>query len=182
MPNFTRLDPSRPDVAILIEAMLWARELVAARSWATSQEPVTEAWGADVLADPRARIRRQPRGYSDHGRRTAQKTLYRLIDEPWPVIEVACSKCDWKAAFNRKEVMALYGPEYPLPDLLNHLAKPGCSKIKSQWDRCGVYCVNRATWKVCCAVSIAPWPRPPRCARTRSRWPDRARLGTADRL
>jgi hypothetical protein len=55
VPNFVRHDPCRPDVAILIEAMIRAREVVAARSWSTSQEPVTEAWWADVLADPRAR-------------------------------------------------------------------------------------------------------------------------------
>jgi hypothetical protein len=32
--NFTRLDPSRPDVAILMDAMLRAREVVAALSCA----------------------------------------------------------------------------------------------------------------------------------------------------
>ena len=58
-PNFTRLNSERPDVAILIEAMIRAREVVVARSWLSSQEPITEAWWADVLADPRARIRRQ---------------------------------------------------------------------------------------------------------------------------
>jgi hypothetical protein len=58
------------------------------------------------------------------------------------VIEIACSKCDWKAALNRKELIALYGPEYPLPDLLDHLAAPDCPKIKSQWDRCGVHYLN----------------------------------------
>jgi hypothetical protein len=26
--------------------------------------------------------------------------------------------------------------------LLNHLAMPGCSKINTHWDRCGVYYVN----------------------------------------
>ena len=136
VPNFTRLDPNRPDVAILIEAMLRAREVVAARSWSSSQEPVTEAWGADVLADSRARVRRQPRPG-----RTSQQAYYRLADEPRAVIEVACSKCDWKAAFSRADLIAVYGAEYPLPDLLDHLAMPGCSRIKSQWDRCGVYYV-----------------------------------------
>ena len=58
------------------------------------------------------------------------------------MIEVACSKCEWKAAFSRAELMAIYGAECPLPTLLNHLAMPGCSKIKSQWDRCGVYYIN----------------------------------------
>src|ERR1700730_7000016 len=57
IPNFSRLDACRPDVAIRTQAMLRAREVVAARSWATSHEPITEAWGADVLADPRARHR-----------------------------------------------------------------------------------------------------------------------------
>ena len=33
VPNFTRLDPGRPEIAILMDAMLWAREVVAARSW-----------------------------------------------------------------------------------------------------------------------------------------------------
>jgi hypothetical protein len=31
VPNFTRLDPSRPDIAFLMNAMLRAREVVAAR-------------------------------------------------------------------------------------------------------------------------------------------------------
>jgi hypothetical protein len=42
VPNFTRLDANRPDVAILLEAMLRAREVVAARPWSTSQEPTSE--------------------------------------------------------------------------------------------------------------------------------------------
>jgi hypothetical protein len=142
VPNFTRLDSGRPDVAILIKAMLRAREVAASRSWSASQEPITEAWWADVLADPRSRIRRHPQGYRREGGRKAQSAFYRLADEPRPVVEVACSKCEWKAAFSRAELMTKYGAEYPLPNLLDHLALPGCSKIKSQWDRCGVYYVN----------------------------------------
>jgi hypothetical protein len=123
--------------------MLRAREVVAARSWLTSQEPTSEHWWADVLADPRARIRRGRRGFYDRdGGQTPQKPHYRLADEPSPVIEVACSKCEWKAAFSRAELLAVYGAECPLPSLLNHLAMPGCSRIRSQWDRCGVYYVN----------------------------------------
>jgi hypothetical protein len=143
MSNFTRHDPSRRDIAILVAAMLRAREVVTARPWSTSQEATTEHWWADVLADPRSRIRRQPRGsYGRDSKRTAQKSHYRLADEPSPVIEVACSKCEWKAAFSRPELVALYGEECPLPTLLNHLAMPGCSKINTHWDRCGVYYVN----------------------------------------
>ena len=142
-PNFTRLDPGRLEIAILVDAMLRAREVVASRSWSTSQEPTTEHWWADVLADPRARIRQQPLGlYGRDSKRTAQKSHYRLADEPSPVIEVACSKCEWKAALSRAELLTMHGAECPLPTLLNHLAMPGCSKINTHWDRCGVYYVN----------------------------------------
>jgi hypothetical protein len=65
MPNYTRLDPSRPEIAILMDAMLRARAVGASRSWSASQEPITEAWWADVLADPRARIRRHPPARGD---------------------------------------------------------------------------------------------------------------------
>ena len=141
--NFTRLDPGRPEIAILVDAMLFAREVVANRSWSTSQEPTTEHWWADVLADPRARIRQQPLGlYGRDSKRTAQKSHYRLADEPSPLIEVSCSKCEWKGAFSRAELLAMYGAECPLPTLLNYLAMPGCSKINTHWDRCGVYYVN----------------------------------------
>jgi hypothetical protein len=132
-----------PEIAVLMHAMLRAREVVAARPWSTSQETTTEHWWADALADPRARIRRQPRGlYGRDSKRTARKSHYRLADEPSPLIEVACSKCDWKAAFSRAELLSMYGGECPLPTLLNHLAMPGCSKINTHWDRCGVYYVN----------------------------------------
>jgi len=55
VPNFTRLDPGRPEIAILMDAMLRAREVVAVRSWSTSHEPTSEYWWADVLANPRSR-------------------------------------------------------------------------------------------------------------------------------
>jgi hypothetical protein len=53
----------------------------------------------------------------------------RLSDEPGPVIQVACTKCEWKAAFSRTELLALYGAEYPLPTLLDHLAMPGYEPV-----------------------------------------------------
>jgi hypothetical protein len=142
VPNFARLYPSLPAVAILVEAMLKARDVFASRPVAASQEPTTEHWWADVLADPRARIW-QARGLSGRdGRRTARKSHYRLADESSPVIEVACSKCEWKATFSRAELLSMYGAECPLPTLLNHLAMPGCSKVNTHWDRCGVYYVH----------------------------------------
>jgi hypothetical protein len=49
MPNFSRLDIDRPDVAILIEAMSRAREAIGARSWSSPQEPLTAIAGGGVL-------------------------------------------------------------------------------------------------------------------------------------
>ena len=55
MPNFVLLDTGRPDMAHLLIAMLQARQAVERRSWSHPQEPISEDWWADVLADPRAR-------------------------------------------------------------------------------------------------------------------------------
>jgi hypothetical protein len=95
MPNFILLDPTLPDVARLLIAMVQARDAVETH-WSHPQEPTTEEWWADVLADPRARIRKR-RGSAV----AVERTFYRLADERREVILVACSKCDWKAAFRR---------------------------------------------------------------------------------
>jgi len=50
--NFARLDPSRPDAATLITAMLAARQAVERRSWASPFESTDDYWWTDVLADP----------------------------------------------------------------------------------------------------------------------------------
>ena len=93
MPNFTVLDVSRPEVATLVTAMVQAREAVSRRSWSHPQEPTSEAWWADVLADPRLRGAQQE---GRHGRDLKIKqSFYRLRDKPRAIILVACSKCDW---------------------------------------------------------------------------------------
>jgi hypothetical protein len=136
LPNFVLLDATLPDVARLLIAMVQARDAVETRSWSHPQEPTTEEWWADVLADPRARI---PKRRSDY---TAKQTFYRLADEPREMILVACSKCEWKAAFKRAELITAHGAADPMPSLLEHLAAPGCAKVGSQWDRCGVHYVE----------------------------------------
>jgi hypothetical protein len=136
MPNFTLLDMSRPAVVTLVTAMLQACEAVRCRSWSHPQEPITEELWADVLADPRAPT---PKRRSDY---TAKQTFYRLADEPREIILVACSKCDWKAAFRRADLVASHGPACPMPSLLERLAAPSCPKVGSQWDRCGVHYVE----------------------------------------
>ena len=44
-----------------------------------------------------------------------------------------------KAAYSRDELTALHGADRAMPDLLHDLAAPGCSKIGSNWDRCGAH-------------------------------------------
>ena len=136
-PNFTLLDVSRPEIAGLLAAMLQAREAVRRRSWSHPQEPTGEEWWADVLADPRARMHSQP------GMRSrATPTFYRLRDETHETILVACSKCDWKAAFDRDALISSHGADCRLTDLLGKLSAPGCSKVGHHWDRCGAYYVE----------------------------------------
>jgi hypothetical protein len=119
-PNFALLDVGRPEVATLVAAMLQARDAVSRRSWSNPQEPTSEEWWGDVLADPRAR-RREQRA-SDLPLRPA---FYALTDEKRETIIVACTKCDWKAAFQRDELIISHGRDYPMPNLLDHLAAPG---------------------------------------------------------
>jgi hypothetical protein len=135
-PNFALLDMSQPDVAKLVTAMVQARDAVECRSWAHLQESTGEAWWADVLADPRARKRERRTDLA------VKQAFYRLADEKREIILVACSKCDWRAAFARDELIAAYGADCAMPNLLNHLAAPSCSRLGSQWDRCDVHYVE----------------------------------------
>ena len=131
-PNFALLDISRPEVARLIAAMVQARDAVEHRTWSHPQEPTSDEWWADVLADPRARKRERRTGL------TVKQAFYRLADEKREIILVACSKCDWRAAFSRDDLIALHGADYPMPNLLDQLAAPDCPRLGSTWDRCGV--------------------------------------------
>ena len=121
----------------MIAAMVQARDAVGRRSWSHPQEPTTEDWWADVLADPR--LRRPTTRFRDLADR---RPFYRLSDEARATILVACSKCEWRGAFQRDELIAAHGADYPLPDLLDQLAAPDCARLGSFWDRCGVYYVE----------------------------------------
>jgi len=39
------------------------------------------------------------------------------------------------------ELIAAHETAYPMPNLLERLAAPGCPRLGSQWDRCGVHYV-----------------------------------------
>ena len=97
-PNFARLDGDRPEISRLMTAMLQAREALSRRAWSHPLEYAGEEWWADVLADPRAR--RVARVAPSRG----AITIYRLRDEPHGSILIACTKCDWKAAFDPRRV------------------------------------------------------------------------------
>jgi hypothetical protein len=134
--NFFRLDTGRPEISRLVAAMLQARDALSHRSRSHPQEPTGEEWWADVLADPRAR--RLARVAPSRG----AITIYRLRDEPHARILIACTRCDWTAAFDRNELIAAHGADCPMPNLLSKVAAPGCSRVGSQWDRCGAYYVH----------------------------------------
>ena len=133
-PNFVLLDAALPDVARLVAAMVRARDAVERQSWWHPQEPTSDEWWADVLADPRAR--RHERRRTDLA---VKQAFYRLADEKRETILVACSKCDWRAAFSRDD---LIGVDHPMPNLLDRLAAPDCPRLGSHWDRCGVHYVE----------------------------------------
>src|SRR5256885_7784551 len=99
-PNFLLLDSTRPDIAILVVAMLQARDAVGHRSWSHPQEPTGEEWWADVLADPRARKRERRTDLA------VKRAFYRLADEKREIILVAYSKCDRRGAFLRGRTIA----------------------------------------------------------------------------
>jgi hypothetical protein len=100
-------------------------------------EPTGEEWCADVLADPRVRRRSQP-GMRGYDLRT-KPAFYRLRDELCSTILVARSKCDWKAAFDRDELIAAHGSNIGMVELLRILAARGCSKVGHRWDHRGAY-------------------------------------------
>jgi hypothetical protein len=131
-PNFVLLDTTLPDVARLVAAMIQARYAIGRRSWSHPQEPTSDEWWADVLADPRARKRERRTDLA------VKQAFYRLADEKREIILVACSKCDWRAAFSRDDLIASHGANYAMPNLLDHLAAPNCSRLGCNWDRCGV--------------------------------------------
>ena len=134
--NFALLDTALPDVARLLTTMIQARAAVESRSWSHPQEPTDEAWWADVLADPRARKRERRTDV------TVKQAFYRLADEKREIILVACSKCEWRAAFSRDDLIATHGADHPMPNLLDRLAAPDCSRLGSHWDRCGVHYIE----------------------------------------
>jgi hypothetical protein len=140
-PNFVLLDPSLPDVARVVTAMVQAHDAVESRSWSHPQEPATEDWWADLLADPRAR--RPKRRSSDMA--TIERTFDRLADELRDTILVACSKCDWKAAFRRDELIAEHGLPARCRACSNVSPRPAAPR--SARNGIAAACTTSSLWK-----------------------------------
>ena len=50
--------------------------------------------------------------------------MYRLADEPRAMVLIACHKCEWRAAFERRELIAAHGADCPMPSLLDNSLRP----------------------------------------------------------
>src|SRR5262249_58579480 len=109
--------------------MIQARYAIGRRSWSHPQEPTSDEWWADVLADPRARKRERRTDLA------VKQAFYRLANEKREIILVACSKCDWRAAVLRDDLIASHGAGWAMPNPLDHLAGPSCSRLRSPWGR-----------------------------------------------
>src|SRR5262245_36000111 len=134
-PNFVILNGSLPDVGRLVAAML--------RSG--SREPLSVASaGADDRGMVGRRARRSPRTNADTRRKRADGLSHVLSPRrrskrhhPGRLQQMRL-----ESAFRRDDLLATHGAACPMPSLLERLAAPGCLKVGSQWDRCGVHYVD----------------------------------------
>src|SRR5260221_14553979 len=108
-PNFVLLDSAQPEIASMVSAMLQAREAVAHRSWAHPQEPTSEEWWADVLADRRARTRERRTAFA------VNQAFYRLAHGKRQTIPRGCSQGGWRASVSRRQRFPPPRPAYPRP-------------------------------------------------------------------
>jgi hypothetical protein len=57
------------------------------------------------------------------------RAFYTLADETRETILVACRKCEWRAAFLRKDLIAEHGTNYAMPNLLDRSAAPNRDNV-----------------------------------------------------
>ena len=53
-----------------------------------------------------------------------------------PMVRVICSRCDRKGQYRKETLIAQYGPDVTMPDLLHLIAK--CERHGKLGDPCGV--------------------------------------------
>jgi hypothetical protein len=59
-----------------------------------------------------------------------------LGEYPKPMVRVICSRCDRKGHYRKETLLALYGADVTMPDLLHLIAK--CERHGQLGDPCGV--------------------------------------------
>src|SRR5262249_2298302 len=94
-----------------IEADIQTRELQAAARALDVGLRVLHATDLSEIEEAFATVARE--------RRTdvaVKRAFYRLADEKRETILAACSKCEWRAAFSRDDLIASHGSDYPMPN------------------------------------------------------------------
>jgi hypothetical protein len=82
------------------------------------------------------------RSERSQARAAHKQAFYRLADEKRETILWRAASANWQAAFSRDDLIASHAADHPMPNLLDRLAAPDCSRLGSHWDRCGVHYVE----------------------------------------
>jgi hypothetical protein len=61
----------------------------------------------------------------------------KLRDHPGDVVRLSCAKCGRQGQYRKGKLIAIHGPDIPLPDLRIEIAK--CERRGQMHDACGVH-------------------------------------------
>jgi hypothetical protein len=64
----------------------------------------------------------------------------KLRDHPGDTVRLACEKCGRRGQYAKGKLIAIYGLDIPLPDLLVEIAQ--CERRGQAHDACGVHYVG----------------------------------------
>jgi hypothetical protein len=132
-PNFVLLDLSLPDLERLVGAMLQAHDAVSRRSWSHPAEPTNEDGPTFWPIPARVDANGTPAIYRC-GALSIRSPTNRAKLSSWPA-----ANATGETHFRRDDLIASYSTGYPMPNLLDRLTEPGCPRLGSYWDRCGVH-------------------------------------------
>ena len=61
----------------------------------------------------------------------------KLRDHPGNTVRLSCEKCGRRGQYPKGKLIAIHGPEIPLPDLLAEIAQ--CERRGRMHDNCGAH-------------------------------------------
>jgi hypothetical protein len=64
----------------------------------------------------------------------------KLRDHPGDVVRLSCEKCGRRGQYRKGKLIAVHGPDIPLPDLRVEVAR--CERQGKMHDACGVHYVG----------------------------------------